>query len=999
MKINSQPHNSTNGGDYGIYFYFLKWIGIVLCLFFFTLLSTQMSAQSPVFFEHGENRVIDFGETVSIPLIANNVSDIQSIQFNLHFNPHVVAFQELNSLDTTSGILPENIGLSETGEGRIFFVALAGSEPISLNDGDTLCNIVLEAIGTPGQTSLFGVQGYPLELQAFDGSEFLPFDSSGIFLRVATPNEPDFTYSVCPNPDSSDFSDLGIRFFGDSISHPFELVEFQSNDTVFSGFLNPDSTQIISNLPEGPYRAILFSPRDSSRQIDSLFVNQKEYLDPLIVAEAASCPQIPDGNISIPFIQGGNAPYTIVWPDSTLHFRNFENLLPEEYLVNIIDEDNCSFELSIEIEGPEAIVQESIEAASCETSEDGNLNVNVLNLDRFEDSTLLFSLTGTNWFRSERLQVISVPAGPFNYFIQDTAGCIYSKETLIPFENNIQLENENQIDPRCFGTEDGLVSATARLDIVRQGDYIFDWSGPNPTVTDSFFLAVGLRPDTFELTVSHTALPPACRDTQIFILEEKDALEFDVIAKNESCFGANDGSISIVPNGGVQPYSYQWSDGAKDSTRNPLSPGNYEIELLDANLCSQTQSIKLDTGLRISWQNLDVRNLDCFQNETGQVSFQIDSSFQPGVSLSYGLFPRDSIGLDTLFEEIDGLAAGSYLLRIFASNGCRIDTNLNISEPSPLGIDTLFIRNSDCNSANGSASVEPIGGNGGPYQVEWSNGQLGSILDSVLNGTYTALVSDTLGCQDTFNIFIPSPPSPMIDTFELQKPICPGDSSGQIQLVFDTASNYSFLWSSGDTSYTLESVSAGVYTVTISTVRNCKDTIAVTLDGPDSIRVQFETEPETDGQSNGLAKARVLGGTAPFEFFWNTSPIQTDSVATNLEAGLYEVLVIDSNNCRITDTVRIDMTTQRRYPFLQSDVQLWPNPSSGMINIDFNPRYSSERPIAISIRNNIGQELKRIPWPNRQKRISSWLSGSGLYYIHVLYENGNKKVIPVIVQQ
>ena len=878
-------------------------------------------------------------------------------------------------------------------------MALAGLEPIALNDGDTLCNIVFKAIGTPGQTSLFGVQGFPLELQAFDGTDFIPFDSSAISIRVSAPNKGAFTYSICPNPDSSDFSDLSIQFFGDSMAHPFELVDLQSNDTIFSGSIYPDSTQIISNLLEGPYRTILFSPRDSSRQIDSIFISQKEDLDPLIITEAASCPQIPDGNISIPFIEGGNAPYTIVWPDSTLHFRNFDNLLPTEYLVEIIDEDNCSYEIPIEIEGPEAIVQESINAASCETSDDGNLVVNVLNLDRFEDSTLLFSLTGTNWFRSERLQVISVPAGPFNYFIQDTAGCIYSKETLIPFENTIQLENTNQIDPRCFGTNDGLVSATARLDIVRPGDYSFDWSGPNPSATDSFFLAVGLQPDTFELTVRHTSLPPACLDTQTFILEEKDSLEFDVIAENESCFGANDGVISIVPMGGIPPYSYEWNDGEEDSTRNQLSPGTYEIELLDDNLCSQTKSIEVDTGLSLSWVNLDIQNVDCFQNETGQVSFLLDSSYRSNVPLSYGLFPGDSIVLDTLFEEIDGLLAGSYSLRIFAGSSCRIDTNFNITEPNPLRIDTLSIQNSDCGSSDASASIEPRGGNGSPYELEWSNGQSGPILDSVTNGAYSVQVSDTAGCQDTFDISIPFPPFPMIDTFEIQKPICPGDSTGQIELVFDTSSIYSFEWSSGDSTSILGSVSAGQYTVTITTNRNCKDTLTIPLAGPDSIFIEFDTEPETDGQSDGFAIAQVFGGTAPFEFFWNTSPIQTDSVATNLAAGLYEVLVIDDNNCRITDTVRIDMTTQTIYNFLESELRVWPNPSPGIVHIELGLRSSSEIPTSLSIRNNIGQLVKKMPWPDTQEKISTYLSGSGLYYIHVLYHDGNKKVIPVIVQQ
>jgi gliding motility-associated-like protein len=50
------------------------------------------------------------------------------------------------------------------------------------------------------------------------------------------------------------------------------------------------------------------------------------------------------------------------------------------------------------------------------------------------------------------------------------------------------------------------------------------------------------------------------------------------------------------------------------------------------------------------------------------------------------------------------------------------------------------------------------------------------------------------------------------------------------------------------------------------------------------------------GDSNGIAMVEVMGGLEPYQFTWNTTPVQTGSIAINLKAGNYMVLVTDSLN-------------------------------------------------------------------------------------------------------
>jgi len=992
--------SQKNDRLYSLGLYYAKWIGIVICLLVVGLFGTQLEAQNTVSFSHGGDQQIQHGNTLEIPLIAQNVENLQSIQFNVHFNPHIIKFLSIQDLDTTSGIFPENIGLTETEEGRIFFVAIAGTTPIELADGDTLCVFSFEANGTPGSTSLFGVQGYPLELQAFDGAQFLPFSASQNFISIGTPNQAGYTYSICPNQDSSNTYDLRFNFFGDTVPNSFSFIDDQTQDTLFNDQIFPDSSLLISNVMAGSYLAVLSSNMDSILQSDSLVVSNKDEVSPTFVSSAASCPQIPDGRLELPFIEGGNPPYTVIWPDSSLHFRSFDRLLPGFYSVVIMDQDRCQYSFEVEVSGPEAIVQENIEAASCETSEDGSFIANVINLDRFEDSTLLFSLNASDWFQTEFLQVISLPAGPFTYFIQDTSGCIYTQELLIPFDNTIQLENINQIDPRCFGTNDGLVSATARLDILRPGNFNFNWSGPNPSVTDSFFLAVGLSPDSFILEVTHTSLPASCFDRQTVVLEDTDSLILEINNENESCFGQNDGIISITPLGGNPPYTFDWADGSADSLRTGLPPGSYAVEVNDANFCSQSADITIDTGFLLSWNDVVTQDLDCPGQDNGMISFRLDTQYRSNISLSYQLEPNglDTIMLESLEGSISNLPGDSYQLTVFSSAGCSIDTLLSLGEPGPIIIDSFEIISGDCNRENAKIDLSLQGGNGGPFSYDWSDGSIGSSLDSVLNGQYMVTVTDLLGCIDSFTFDIPTPPSPVIDTIQIREPICFGDTTALISLQVDPASSYSFAWSTGDTTPVIEPIPAGLFFVTITSERNCKDTIQIEVDEPDPIQIDFETEPETAGQADGSARAIVSGGTDPFSFFWNTTPIQTEAFAQNLSAGVYEVLVIDANNCRASDTISIGMITSVEAMEKSNHLVLWPNPSAGRFYLE-NKNSSEENPLSIEVRDNLGKFYQSEKWPLSENQVDLVLPSSGLYYIHVLYNNGVRKVIPVIVQQ
>ena len=51
------------------------------------------------------------------------------------------------------------------------------------------------------------------------------------------------------------------------------------------------------------------------------------------------------------------------------------------------------------------------------------------------------------------------------------------------------------------------------------------------------------------------------------------------------------------------------------------------------------------------------------------------------------------------------------------------------------------------------------------------------------------------------------------------------------------------------------------------------------------------------GNNDGSITLMVDGGIPPYQYEWNTEPVQTDSVATQLTEGTYQVTVTDDNSC------------------------------------------------------------------------------------------------------
>ncbi|WP_197043969.1 SprB repeat-containing protein, partial [Aureispira sp. CCB-QB1] len=146
---------------------------------------------------------------------------------------------------------------------------------------------------------------------------------------------------------------------------------------------------------------------------------------------------------------------------------------------------------------------------------------------------------------------------------------------------------------------------------------------------------------------------------------------------------------------------------------------------------------------------------------------------------------------------------------------------------------------------------------------------------------------------------------------------CHGGNDGTASLAVQggtPTSGYTFQWSGapGQNSPNATGLSAGVQTVTVSDANGCFDIDTFTINEPNDALSGYITAANAlcFGSSTGELGAVITGGTRPYQYAWNSTPVQTTVVADSLPAGTYNLSVTDANGCSLELTSTIGEPTE-----------------------------------------------------------------------------------------
>ena len=371
-------------------------------------------------------------------------------------------------------------------------------------------------------------------------------------------------------------------------------------------------------------------------------------------------------------------------------------------------------------------------------------------------------------------------------------------------------------------------------------------------------------------------------------------LDVNVTVNNISCPGEEDGSLVANPIGGTAPLTYAWSNGETTQSITGLTPGSYTVTVTDAKGCTAaaTGVVTPLTAIEIGLGKTDPT---CVGETDGSVTSSVAGGTPP---YTYAW----SNGATT--ANLGALGPGTYSLTITDANGCTDVNSISLDYQSEISIG-VFPTPETCPNANDGFLTVTVNFAVGPYTYAWSNGATTQVVTDVAPGTYTVTVTDAVGCQDTATATVQPAADLIVEVEGTDVSICEGANGSATVTSVNGEGPFSYLWSNGATTQTINNLAAGTYSVTVTTPAQCEGVGMVTIAEPPPVSVDVAgTIVLCPGDETGTVTATVSDGTAPFTFLWNTG--DTDMQLNNLPAGTYTVTVTDAAGCMDTDTWTIN---------------------------------------------------------------------------------------------
>ncbi|MFT4753177.1 MAG: hypothetical protein ACI85Q_000715 [Salibacteraceae bacterium] len=489
----------------------------------------------------------------------------------------------------------------------------------------------------------------------------------------------------------------------------------------------------------------------------------------------------------------------------------------------------------------------------------------------------------------------NIDAGPFTtsgvypYYVSFTNVCgTYSDTSIVTVDlTNATMTASTNVS--CNAGDNGTATVTAG-----GGDspYTYMWSNGDTTN-----MADSLMAGTHTVTVYDANLWPA---TATVTITEPVALMATTSTTSSTC-GVPSGSATANVTGGINPYSYLWSDGQTTPVASALVGGGYTVTITDANSCMLVAMATVsDIGAPSITINVD-SIVSCFGGSNG-----VFTASATGGSIPYA-FVWSSGGV-TATES--GLAMGTYDVTLTDASGCVATKTGSMTQNSPVLAIVNGSTNAACyNDSTGTAS-SIAGGGIAPYVYSWSNGDMSANASALPAGSHMLTVMDALGCMQTTSVII-SQPNQLSGAFVNAMDVsCNGGNDGSVGMLNSGGiAPYSLSWNNGSTGNNISGLSAGFVAVTITDANNCMMMDSVSIAEPSALTSTASVVSDVlcNGGNTGVASISAAGGTLPFVYAWSNGA--GGSSASSLTAGSYSVTVSDGNNCQSTSSVSVTEPT------------------------------------------------------------------------------------------
>ena len=484
----------------------------------------------------------------------------------------------------------------------------------------------------------------------------------------------------------------------------------------------------------------------------------------------------------------------------------------------------------------------------------------------------------------------------------------------------LAISGQTPVD--CFGDDNGTVTVniaggTGPYTVeIGENSYPFNAAG-NYTITD-------VPAGTYDIVLSDSQ---GGQVTKSVTISEPAPIAVDVIVVHDTEDPGCTGNITLGITGGTPTYSVGWNAPIM-GPQVVVCAGNYNAVITDSHGCQVTlPNIVVNTFS----ESAVIEDNDCEDDQTGSITLNLTGGNTP-----YTVKWRESENGPVIAQGVSlpNLGAGTYYAEITEASGNILHRSYTIDIASNLRVETGATTDYNGYAVSCAAAADGVlkataMGQAGTATYEWLlNGSvvgMDATLNNVAPGLYTIRVFDN-DCTIERQIEVSAPPALTVDALNIKPTECKGERNGEIVVQAAggvTVQPYIYRWDNNDFGPVADLLPSGEHTVSVTDGNGCEIVQSFTVPEPEVLQVTVETEPATEKDCNGTARAVVTGGNPPYNYNWLTQNNAATAIITGLCPGEYEVEVTDFNGCQ--GKTGKGTVEDKRFPCLEERVVITPD--------------------------------------------------------------------------
>ncbi len=680
---------------------------------------------------------------------------------------------------------------------------------------------------------------------------------------------------------------------------------------------NLAQTEDLIELSAAEYTLTITDANDC-QVIESFTVTQPE---PLVLSAQISeilCFGLETSSIILS-VSGGVADYNYEWNNGSI-LSDLVNIPAGEYSVTVTDANDCSAFETFSVSEPSELIVETVSYnISCYGAQDGVVEIDV------NGGTSPYTIAWIDFPNETGFEIENLAPGTYEFVVNDINGCYFESEVSITEPAELALSG---ILSDYFGYNISLSGATdGSIAISVSGGttpYSYAWSNGSTTASLN-----NIPAGSYSLTVTDAN---GCSANFSAVLTEPDPTELLSISgaiTHVTCFGLENGGISLTISGGTPPYSILWNSGQITNVLSNLIAGIYSVTVtdIDNNEIVGNYSVNEPGNLMLDLSPSDYNGygIACYLGNNGTVEALVSGGTQP---YSYNWSTGSTTSL------ISNLTIGTYSVTILDDNGCVTSGEVTLNQPFSMAASSSSINASCFNTPTGAINFSVVGGTA-PYTYSWSNGATTQNVNNLMAGIYSVTATDANGCTFSVSRTITQPDALALSLNISNEVSCFDFSNGVLSAsISGGTSPYSYTWSveTPNPGATLSGLSSGIYSLTVTDSKGCEIVDTQTLDNPLEIEVSSTiVDILCFGDATGEIEILGTGGTGMYNYQWSNGATTQNLIG--IQSGEYTLSLTDGNSCLFTETYFVAQNMQIESNAIITDL-LCSGAASGTIELE-----------------------------------------------------------------